>query len=378
MVIQERTAAEQADVKGYEGCMPGEWKRAWVWVVLLFACAAASIGQQPGSDEFSGATRGIHDPSIIKAGDTWYVFGTGGRPDGPQMPIRCSTDLHFWTQCGHVLDRIPDWIRARLPGVRDLWAPDISFVDGQYRLYYVYSLLGKNTSGIALLTNKTLDQNSPDYGWVDQGPVIESRAGDDYNTIDPNFISDAKGGDWLVFGSYWSGIKMRELGPDGKLSPKNAKLYSLAKRVRPPGGERIQKGAAAPWEAIEAPFMVHHGSYFYLFTSWDFCCRGANSTYHVMVGRSAKVTGPFVDESGKKLMKGGGTEILAGNSRWAGPGGESLWMGPDDQDVMVFHAYDRTSGRPYLQVSSVHWVGDWPQVSDQPVSAGANKTSPSH
>jgi arabinan endo-1,5-alpha-L-arabinosidase len=317
-------------------------------------------------DEISGAIRGTHDPSIIKAGDTWYVFSSGDRPDGPQMPIHCSNDLHLWTPCGHVLDQVPDWIRTRLPGVRDLWAPDISFVDGQYRLYYVYSLLGKNTSGIALLTNKTLDQNSQDYGWIDQGPVIETHAGDDYNAIDPNFISDPGGSDWLVFGSYWSGIKMRALGPDGKLSPRNSKLYSLAKRVRPPGGQRVQPGAAAPWEAIEAPFLVHHSTYFYLFTSWDFCCRGADSTYHVMVGRSAKITGPFVDQSGKKLLKGGGTEILAGNNRWAGPGGESLWMGPGDQDIMAYHAYDRTNGRPNLQLAPVRWVEDWPRVSIAP------------
>ncbi len=99
------------------------------------------------------------------------------------------------------------------------WAPEISHYKGAYRLYYAYSLFGKNTSGIALATNKTLDRKSPAYKWVDRGLVLRSTVADDYNAIDPNFVVDRQGRSWLDFGSFWGGIKMRRLNADGKPSP---------------------------------------------------------------------------------------------------------------------------------------------------------------
>lgn len=119
--------------------------------------------QTPQALELSGDVQGTHDPSAIRAGDIWYVFATGRAHEGGQFQIRCSNDLHTWRLCGHVFDAIPEWIRKESPGTRDLWAPDISFENGEYRLYYAYSLFGKNTSGIALATNPTLDRRRSDY-----------------------------------------------------------------------------------------------------------------------------------------------------------------------------------------------------------------------
>lgn len=309
----------------------------------------------------------VHDPSMIKAGNTWYVFSSGGRRDGSQLPVHCSTDLLTWAPCGHVFDAIPPWIPARLPAVGELWAPDISFEDGEYRLYYCYSVLGKSSSGIALVTNKTLDRTRPDYAWVDHGPVVETREGDDYNAIDPNFFRDGEGGDWLIFGSFWSGIKLHRLGPDGMLSPGDRKLYSLARRTPPLFTAWPPPGTSVPWQAIEAGFLVHHEGFYYLFTSWDHCCQGSDSNYHVVVGRAATVTGPYRDESGHKLMDGGGTTILAGDAHWAGPGGQSLWMGPGDNDVLVYHAYDRQDGgRVALRLAPLRWQNGWPVVAGGP------------
>ena len=81
-----------------------------------------------------------------------------------------------------------------------------------------------------------------------------------------------------------------------------------------------------------------------------------------MVGRSRNVTGPYVDASGKEMLEGGGTPLLVGNQRWLGPGGESVLQQPDE-DIIVFHAYDSTTGQPYLQVSSLTWVDDWPKAA---------------
>jgi arabinan endo-1,5-alpha-L-arabinosidase len=346
--------------------------------ILLLALVASAFSQPPvptpTPPEPNRATRGIHDPALIKSGDTWYVFGSGGRRDGDQFPILCSPDLgppnFAWTRCGYVFPAIPDWILTRLPGVTELWAPDISFVDGEYRLYYAFSLVGKNTSGIALATNKTLDRTSPDYAWNDRGLVLETRSGDDSNAIDPNFLRDPQGQDWLIFGSFWTGIKLRRLAPAGTLSRQDKHTYSLARRAQPNDTPYVDSSTPAEWQAIEGPFLMHHDSYYYLFTSWDHCCKGAASDYRIVVGRSRDINGPYLDEDGKKLTKGGGTTILTGNDHWAGPGGQSIYTAPDGTDLIAFHAYDRSTGTPWLQVSAIQWVGDWPQIrfpDDSPI-----------
>ena len=342
--------------------------RPWIACVVLTACVL--IGGSLQAQEalsLTGDYRGTHDPSIIKAGDTWYVFATGKAHDGGQFQIRCSSDLHTWKLCGHVFDRIPDWIQKDSPGTKDLWAPDISFENGEYRLYYAYSLFGKNTSGIALATNKTLDPSHPDYNWVDRGLVLRSIATDDYNAIDPNFVLDESHRAWLVFGSFWSGIKLRRLDDRTGMAG-NPQIYSLATRRQPDNAPSAPPGLPPNWEAIEAPFIVHHGHYYYLFVSWDLCCRGIHSTYRTMVGRSTHITGPYVDDQGIPMMQGGGTPLLSGNSRWLGPGGESVVMQPSDRDIIAFHAYDAHSGFPALQISTLVWTNGWPHAAlgDEP------------
>lgn len=312
----------------------------------------------------SGAYWGTHDPSIIKR-NIWYVFATGRARDGGQFQIRCSTDLHAWTLCGHVFDQIPVWILRVSPGTRDLWAPDISFENGEYRLYYAYSLFGKNTSGIALATNKTLDRSSPDYKWVDRGLVLKSTAADDYNAIDPNFVLDAKGRAWLAFGSFWSGIKMRRLDEStGTASSADTRIYSLASRIEPENAAPAKPGLPPDWQAIEAPFVVRHGGYYYLFVAWDLCCRGTKSTYRTMLGRSRSITGPYVDRKGVPMVRGGGTQILSATSKWLGPGGASVLMTPG-KNLLVFHAYDAHTGWPALQISTLVWKHGWPESTIQ-------------
>ena len=142
----------------------------------------------------TGDVEGAHDPSIIKEGSTWYLFGTATEPkrDG-ELPVRCSQDLHHWNRCGYVLPGVPQWIQKESPETKELWAPDISYFDGQYHLYYAFSAFGKNTSGIALLTNETLDPKAPQFHWVDQGLVLQSKTDDEFNAIDPNLILDENG-----------------------------------------------------------------------------------------------------------------------------------------------------------------------------------------
>jgi arabinan endo-1,5-alpha-L-arabinosidase len=324
--------------------------------VLFVAIAAAATA--PELYILDGDTSGVHDPAIIKDGDTYYVFCTRGS-------IRRSKDLHHWTLCGNVFDKLPDWAAREIPGVRgSYWAPDISHYEGTYRLYYAVSTFGKNDSAIGLATNKTLNPESPDYKWTDQGMVFRSHKEDDFNAIDPNLATDEEGRQWLNFGSFWGGIKMRRIDPQtGKLSQEDTRLYALASRPRAPDPARPD-GPGAP--AIEAPFIVYHDGYYYLFVSFDFCCRGPKSNYNITVGRSRKITGPYADAAGKPMMEGGGTRLIEGTSLWRGPGHEAVLLQPTGPDLMLFHAYDGTTGRPFLQISTILWENGWPRISALP------------
>jgi arabinan endo-1,5-alpha-L-arabinosidase len=322
-------------------------------------------GDEPRAFHVEGDVVGAHDPSIIKQGDTWYLFTT--TPPVPltpdQFPIRCSEDLSRWKACGYVFFEIPAWIKKLSPKTKELWAPDISFFDGKFHLYYAYSAFGVNTSGISLLTSKTLNPQSPDYRWTDEGLVLQSSAEDDFNAIDPNLILDEKGQAWLSFGSFWSGIKMQKLDrKTGKLSAEDTKIYSLATRSKPAHFDPPKPGLPPDYQAIEAPFIVHHGDYYYLFVSFDLCCRGTKSNYRIMVGRSHEVTGPYLDGAGNKMSEGAARPPLSANQKWLGPGGESILL-QKDGDIIVYHAYDAKTGVPSLQISTLTWTDGWPHAA---------------
>lgn len=328
--------------------------------LLALALAPASFAQAPQALTLSGEYPLTHDPSIAWENGTYYVFATALSVDEGQFPIRCSKDMRAWKRCGHVFDQIPAWIHAASPKTKILWAPDISFFEGKFHLYYAYSAFGVNTSGIALATNETLDPTSPKYHWKDEGLVLESKAEDDFNAIDPNIVLDPQGTPWLSFGSFWGGVKMRRL--DAKTGkPADATLYALASRVKPANAASAKPGLPPDWQAIEAPFVIHHGEYYYLFVSFDLCCRGTASNYRTMVGRSKSPRGPYVDADGKPMLEGGGTQLLQANTRWLGPGGASLLQRAEG-DFLVFHAYDASTGKPALQISTITWHDGWPHA----------------
>ncbi len=325
----------------------------------------------------TGEYAGTHDPTIAVDGGVYYAIATGAvHPDHaegssarpatahlPQFPIRCSDDLHAWRRCGAVFASMPEWIERMSPKTEELWAPDLSYFDGLYHLYYAFSVFGKNTSGIALATNATLDPASPRYKWVDRGLVLRSLATDDFNAIDPNLVLDEKGQAWLSFGSFWTGIKMRKLDRrTGLLSTTDTKVYSLAARRAGPLNQPRNPNLPPDTEAVEAPFVFHHDGFYYLFVSWDLCCRGVKSTYRTMVGRSASVTGPYLDRNNKPMAEGGGTPLLTANKIWLGPGGESLLHLPG-RDVIAFHAYSAVDGHPALHLSTVEWKDGWPEAA---------------
>src|SRR5690606_34455770 len=97
-----------------------------------------------------------------------------------------SKDKLQWHNAGRVFATEPSWAKTVVPDFGGhLWAPDIVQNNGLYHLYYSVSAFGKNTSAIGVAVNKTLDNNSPDYEWIDKGIVIQSvPERDNWNAID--------------------------------------------------------------------------------------------------------------------------------------------------------------------------------------------------
>lgn len=299
----------------------------------------------------------VHDPVMIKQGDIYYLFSTGRG-----ISVFSSPDMQNWQRENSVFDEPPKWALDAVPGFKGhIWAPDISYHMGQYHLYYSVSAFGKNTSCIGLATNPTLDSDDPDYKWTDHGKVIESVPGRDlWNAIDPNVILDEDQEPWLAFGSFWSGMKLVKLRKDFKQIAEPQQWYTISKRER-----SFKTADPEPGEgAVEAPFIFRKNGYYYLFISFDFCCRGVESTYKIMVGRSEKVQGPYLNKEGKRLNHGGGTLVLEGNKDWHGIGHNAAYTF-DEIDYMVFHGYDASDdGKSKLIIKTISWdSAGWPQVT---------------
>lgn len=300
---------------------------------------------------------GLHDPStIVKCKDEYWIFYTGGG-----VPSYHSKDLITWQRGPQAITTSPDWLsqvvpprgdrggRGGGPGGRlpSFWAPDVIRLGDRYRVYFSYSAFGKNTSAIALATNPTLDPCDPQYKWTEQGIVVKSDPNDDYNCIDPAVTTDAEGNLWMAFGSFWSGIKLIQLDPKtGKRISPDSKIYSLAH-----------------YDSIEAAYIYNYNGVYYLFLNWGMCCRGANSTYNIRVGRSIKITGPYLDKENKDMLQGGGTLVAGTDGVFIGPGhagilkeGDKYWMG--------MHFYDGSQrGMSKYAIRPVTWTSDgWPVV----------------
>jgi len=294
----------------------------------------------------------VHDPVMAKGEDgRYYIFATGMR-----VGVMSSADMKEWKFEPSVLKETPQWAQDTVPGYRGhTWAPDIYHHNGTWYLYYSCSTFGKNGSAIGLAVNKTLDPKSPDFGWVDKGMVIAShRNKDNWNAIDPNLIVDEKGNPYLTYGSFWDGIQLIKLSKENFQTPTTTPV-TIARRIDKEvvlseithtveGKNTIEAGD----NAIEAPFIFKHGDYYYLFVSFDYCCRGEKSTYKTVYGRSKNIEGPYIDKEGKPMTKGGGTYLYGPNDTYFGVGHCSVYDF-DGQVYFISHAYEKAEdGRAKL------------------------------
>jgi len=293
----------------------------------------------------------LADPSVIKDPKTglYYAYGTQDNWDDGKgsrlVPILESKDMVNWKYVGSAFQTKPTWKNAG-----GIWAPDINYVDGKYYLYYSFSTWGDPDPGVGLAIS-----DSPKGPFIDQGKLFSSKGIDVPNSIDP-FYHEDQGKKYLFWGSFNDGPKQGtfavELEEDGKTLKNTEKV----------------KIAAGDFEAVT---IYKKGEYYYFLGSKGSCCEGANSKYHVLVGRSKQLLGPYVDQQGRDLReRGHGTLILQGTPDIAGPGHTSGIIADDQgKEWIYYHGIDKKHGklpnntsRRMLFLDEVNWNNGWPII----------------
>jgi arabinan endo-1,5-alpha-L-arabinosidase len=289
---------------------------------------------------------GVHDPStVIMCDGNYYVYGTGRG-----ISVLTSSNGFDWQRGQKVFDRIPDSVKQFVPlnDGQNVWAPDIIQLNGEYYLYYAISSWGQYVSAVGLLTSPTLDPTKPDYKWTDRGMVVHSSEGENLNAIDPGVIHAPDGTLWICYGSYHGNIELVQLDSQtGLRIATNSPVTIIANQS-------------------EASDIIYHDGYYYLFVNHGSCCQGANSTYNIRVGRSSKITGPYLDRHGEDMVGGGGALFLAAAGKDIGPGHFGLLL-EDGVEKFSCHyeAEIGRAGRSILDIRPLLWTLDgWPQPGE--------------
>jgi arabinan endo-1,5-alpha-L-arabinosidase len=301
-----------------------------ILAAALFLTAAVRILPAQAAPALDGEPY-IHDPSTIAFSDgKYFTFGTGG---GGLI----SEDGWTW----HT--------GAQRPGGGA--APDVIKIGDRY--YVAYGSTGGGLGGghsgtIHVMWTKSLDPKSPDFKFNDDSVVASSNGVEDCDAIDPSFLLDPTTGKlWLSYGTYFGFIRIVELDP------------KTGKRVE--GNQAVNVAID-----MEATDLLYRDGWYYLLGTHGTCCDGPNSTYNIRVGRSKNVLGPYVDNMGIQLLKGGGKLVVAASGRFVGPGHFGRMILGDGVEKFSCHYesdLDR-SGRSVLDIRPLLWKDGWPVGGD--------------
>ena len=304
------------------------------------------------SNRFKWNLANVHDPSVVLADDGYYYmyqtdasYGNAHVGEGQargHFYCRRSKDLVNWEFMGPTMHGVPTWMKAKLNEIRKAmglgasttdfrnqnqfgyWAPCVRRISKDlYRMYYVVTLPGTiNGAGtwsercfIGLMETK----NPADIdSWIDKGYVVTNYSELElnykvsatdyahcyfkYNAIDPSLIINEKGEHWLIYGSWHSGFAAMQLDPStGK--PLHALGNPWGKENEASYGKFIYtRQLGNRWQASEAPEVVYHDGYYYLFIAYD----ELSVAYNTRVVRSKNIDGPYYDITGKDVTNHGG------------------------------------------------------------------------
>ena len=290
----------------------------------------------------------VHDPTVVKANDGYYYMyttdaGFGNPTNGHgHFHGRRSPDLVNWEYVGPALPDLPAWVPTKLNEIRanmglkaseadfskcGYWAPCVRKVrDGLYRMYYVITIDGtidgkkswSERAFIGLLETADPAANN----WVDKGFVITNYSDKDlnfyvaptdyancyfkYNAIDPSYIITPEGQHWLIYGSWHSGFAAVQLNPEtGKTVVDPLPNPWGAENEAAYGKQIWTRTAGDRWQASEAPEVIYHDGYYYLFVAYDALgtVRDANNKvtaeapYNTRVLRSQTIDGWYTGDA---------------------------------------------------------------------------------
>ncbi|MCB1097697.1 MAG: family 43 glycosylhydrolase [Verrucomicrobiae bacterium] len=294
----------------------------------LLAFCTASVALTSPLLALEGDFR-IHDPStLVQCGGKFYTYGTGGT-------TLVSDD--GWT-----------WRRGVTPARRGM-APDIVQLGDRYCLYVARNVGAQPRADINLIWSQTLDPDSPDYRWVEEGVVASSDGVEDCNAIDPGLFQDPNDGRlWMVYGSYFGYIRLVELDPTtGKRLAADEQPVDIAINC-------------------EAPIMIHNDGWYYLLATHGSCCRGADSGYNIRMGRSRKMTGPFLDHEGIDMLQGGGKLFVGSGGRVIGPGHFGrIDLGDGVEKFSCHYEADLDQGgASVMDIRPLLWRDGWPVAGE--------------
>nr|WP_067843484.1 glycoside hydrolase family 43 protein [Amphibacillus sediminis] len=239
----------------------------------------------------------VHDPSVIKVDDTFYVFGS-------HLAAAKSTNLMQWQQISTSVSRanpLFEDVFAELEeaftwaNTNTLWAADVTQVGDKYYMYYNACEGSSPRSAMGLAVADHIE--GP---YVNQGIFLKSGMwgelspdGTIYdptihpNAIDPHAFFDADGRFWLLYGSYSGGIFILELDPVEGI-PFEGQGYG--KHLI--GGNHVR---------IEGPYMQYDASTGYYYLHLTYGGLDAAGGYNMRVMRSRNPDGPFVDAVGNRM-----------------------------------------------------------------------------
>jgi arabinan endo-1,5-alpha-L-arabinosidase len=309
------------------------------------------------------------DPDVVRGRDGWwYAYATSDplRSGGDRhlIPMSKSRDLVHWQFAGDAFTALPSWADTTTKDhMASMWAPDVHYAGGQWRMYYVVTETRGTPTADAEVNDNAIGMATaptPLGPWTDSGgPVVGPRRVAENNylwTFDPEVVRNTDGVEHLFYGSYYGGIFQQSLDITGKHTTSEPTRIAIDNK-------------------FEGTYITRKNGYWYFFGSTANCCAGPTTGYSVEVARSRNLTGPYVDKDGLRIDVGGdtgGTPVLYQNgNRWIGTGHNSMATDDRGQRWIVYHAIDRNNPflnepfginrRPML-VDRIDWVHGWPVV----------------